>query len=59
MPSKSGGKKAAYPMWLAGQTVTTIQKAVNAATGDKPSSIKDWIVDWERGKQGTWTPALK
>jgi hypothetical protein len=32
---------------------------VNAATGDKPSSIKDWIVDWERGKQGTWTPALK
>lgn len=59
MPHGSKGKKLAYPQWFVGKPVSAIQKAVCAVTGDKPSSVKGWILDWERGKQGTWTPTLK
>ena len=59
MPQRSGGKKRAYPLWLAGKTLEMIQREICGATGDKPSSVKDWIVDWERGNQGTWTPTVK
>jgi hypothetical protein len=59
MPHGSKGKSLAYPYWLAGKSLSTIQKAVCPITGDQPSSVKGWVLDWERGKQGTWKPTIK
>ena len=59
MPHGSKGKEKAYPLWLAGKKLAVIQQAVCKVTGDKPTSVKGWIRDWERGNQGTWTPTLK
>lgn len=59
MPHGSKGKALAHPHWLAGKPLSVIQKAVCSITGDKPSSVKGWVLDWERGKQGTWRPKLK
>ena len=50
MPQGSKGKELAYPMWLGKKTLLEIQEYVCARTGDKPGSVKGWILDWERGK---------
>lgn len=59
MPQGSKGKELAYPMWLAKKTLIEIQKYVCARTGDKPGSVKGWILDWERGEQGRWDPTIE
>ncbi len=59
MPHKSGGKELAYPMWLAGKRLSEIQEFVWAKTGDKPGSVRGWILHWERGKQQNWTPTIQ
>ena len=59
MPQGSKGKELAYSMWLAKKTLPEIQEYVCARTGDKPASVKGWVLDWERGKQGKWDPTIK
>lgn len=59
MPQGSKGKVLAYPMWLAKKTLSEIQEYVCVGMGDKPSSVKGWVWDWERGKQGRRDPTIK
>ena len=51
-------KKPAFQMWLAGHPLSTIQRTVRKGTTTQLSSIKGWVLDWERGKQQTWRRRL-
>lgn len=59
MPKGDKTKEQAFPMWLAGKTLQEIQQTVCKPQGSEPSSVRGWIVDWERGKQKTWEPLVK
>ena len=51
-------KKPAFEMWEAGKSLKEIQEKICRATTTKPGSVKGWILDWERGKQSSWTPVI-
>jgi len=51
-------KIVAFQMWLAGQPLAQIQQSIKRMSTTKPSSVKGWINDWERGKQKMWTPKV-
>jgi hypothetical protein len=59
MPHGSGGKALAWPIWLRKKSYAEIQAFVCRKTGDRPTSVRGWIRDWERGKQGEWKPLIK
>ncbi len=52
-------KELAFPMWKDGHALASIQRALCKGTTTKPGSIRGWVVDWERGKQGTCKPKVK
>ena len=52
-------KEPAFEMWLAGHPLPFIQRTVRKDTTTEPSSVKGWVLDWERGKQKTWRPKIK
>lgn len=58
MPIGDKTKKPAFQMWLAGQSLPNIQRAICRPNGTKRSSVKGWVQDWERGKQGNWKPTI-
>jgi len=54
MPKGDDSKQKAFQMWNEGRTLNEIIRASTA----KPESLKDWVLQWERGKQRTWTPQI-
>lgn len=58
MPIGDKTKKPAYELWVAGRPLAAIQKAICSTSGTKPSSVKGWVQDWERGQQGNWKPKI-
>jgi hypothetical protein len=42
-------------MWKAGKSLSEIQAKSTA----KPISVKDWIREWEGGKQGAWDAPIR
>ena len=55
MPHKDPSKEQAFDMWKAGKSLSEIQDTSTAP----PNSVRDWIHEWERGKQGIWNPAIQ
>lgn len=58
MPIGDKTKKPAFMLWLTGKPLADIQKAVCSPSGTKPNSVRGWVQDWERGKQGKWVPNM-
>ncbi len=58
MASGDKTKKPAFEMWKEGKSLKEIQEKICRATTTKPRSVKGWILDWERGKQSSWNPAI-
>lgn len=59
MPRGDDTKTLAFALWRKGKTVQEIQREIGNASEPKPTSVRGWIVDWERGCQRIWTPALR
>lgn len=51
-------KKVAFQMWVEGKRLAQIQQHVQQVSTTMKSSVKGWVVDWERGKKGIWDPKL-
>ena len=51
-------KKPAFEMGEAGKSLEEIQEEICRTTTTKPGSVKGWILDWERGKQASWSPVI-
>ena len=55
MGYKDESKEKAFVMWKAGKSLSEIQDKSTAL----PLSVKDWIREWERGRQGAWRPSIR
>lgn len=51
-------KKVAFKMWVAGKSLAQIQQHIEQISTTTRGSVKGWLLDWERGKQGDWNPKL-
>jgi hypothetical protein len=51
-------KEVAFQMWLAGKSLSAIQRHIENTSTTSRSSVKGWILDWERSKQKTWKPKI-
>lgn len=58
MPRGDKTKAPAFDLWKAGKSLRVIQDAIGARSETKPSSVAGWVRDWERGRQGQWTPKI-
>ena len=56
MPKGNQSKIGAFRMWLEGRTVTEMIQALPPDT--QPRSIRQWVIEWERGRQRIWTPQV-
>ncbi len=54
MPTGDQSKEFAFQMWREGKKLSESQERSTA----KLQTVKDWIREWERGKQGVWQPSL-
>ena len=54
MAFRDGSKIECFRLWKNGETVTRIEQQVTA----KPETIRDWVLQWERGRQGVWEPNI-
>ena len=54
MAFRDESKIKCVELWKDGASLREIQNQVTA----KKESVKDWVLQWERGKQGTWDPII-
>ena len=55
MPWGDGSKERSFQLWLQGRSVSEIVKRVSA----ERHSIRNWVLDWERGKQRKWNAHVR
>jgi hypothetical protein len=55
MAFKDGSKVKTFKLWKDGLTVRAIQGQVTA----KPTTVRQWVLQWERGRQGKWNATVK
>lgn len=55
MATQDASKTKTFALWKSGMTLKAIQGQVSA----KPETVRAWVLDWERGRQGTWTATVK
>jgi hypothetical protein len=51
-------KEVAFQMWVSGKQLSQIQHLIETKSTTLRSSVKGWVTDWERGKQGKWVPKI-
>ena len=51
-------KEVAFGMWVEGKSLLQIQTHIENSSTTLVSSVKGWVTDWERGKQGNWNPVI-
>jgi hypothetical protein len=59
MPLGDKTKAPAFKLWKAGKALKEIQDAIRGMSKTKPGSVAGWVLDWERGAQGVWTPKIR
>jgi len=55
MPNRDASKIQCFKLWKDGATLQKIQSQVTAT----PTSVRDWVREWERGKTRTWDVEVK
>ena len=51
-------EEVAFRMWVEGKSLSQIQTHIENSSTTMSSSVKGWVTDWERGKQGNWNPVI-
>jgi len=54
MPNRDESKIKCFRLWKEGATLKQIQSQVTAL----PSSVRAWVREWERGKEGSWNVSI-
>jgi len=54
MPKRDESKIQCFRLWTDGVTLKEIQSRVTAL----PMSVRAWVREWERGKQGSWNVSI-
>lgn len=56
MPRGDKTKEPTFKMWVEGKSLAEIHAAIRKCSGTQAGSVAGWVKDWQRGRQGTWTP---
>ena len=51
-------KELSFRLWSEGKSLASIQAKICGGSEIAPNSVKEWIVEWERGRQGKWAPEI-
>ena len=55
MPNRDASKIKCFKLWKDGATLKKIQDQVTAS----PTTVRDWVREWERGKSQTYDVQIK
>lgn len=58
MPKGDRAKKLSFRLWTEEKSLAEIQAKICGESEILPSSVQDWIVEWERGRQKKWEPEM-
>jgi len=59
MPKGERTKKLSFRLWTEGKSVAETQAKICGESEIPPSSVKEWIVEWERGRQKNGSPRFQ
>jgi hypothetical protein len=58
MPKGARTKELSFRLWKEGKSLSEIQAQISAESESLQESVKQWITEWERGRQGKWDPDI-
>jgi len=59
MPKGERTKELSFRLWKEGKSLAEIQSLVCRDSKTLFESVKEWVTEWERGRQGKWKPEIK
>ena len=54
MPKGDRTKELSFRLWKEEKSLTEIQAQISRDSKPLEESVKQWIIEWERGRQGRW-----
>jgi len=51
-------KELSFRLWLEGKSVAEIQQQICRDSVTLRGGVREWIMEWERGRQAKWKPEL-
>jgi hypothetical protein len=51
-------KKLSFRLWKKGKSVDEIQTQICRNSKQLEESVKQWVTEWERGRQVRWEPEM-
>ena len=58
MPTGERSKELSFRLWKEGKSLREIQAQISGESKTLQESVKQWITEWERGRQGKWDPDI-
>ena len=58
MPKGERTKELSFRLWKEGKSLREIQAKISGESKTLQESVKQWITEWERGRQGKWDPDI-
>jgi hypothetical protein len=58
MPKGERTKELSFRLWKEGKSLSEIQAQVCRDSRALEESVKEWVIEWERGRQGKWEPKI-
>ena len=58
MPKGERTKELSFRLWKEGKSLREIQDQISGESKTLQESVKQWITEWERGRQGKWDPDI-
>ena len=55
MPQGDGSEERCFEMWASGLRLGDIQMKTTA----QPTSVRKWVLNWERGSQKEWAVNIR
>jgi hypothetical protein len=58
MPTGERTKELSFRLWKEGKSLAEIHAQISGQSKVLQESVKQWITEWERGRQGKWDPDI-
>jgi hypothetical protein len=58
MPKGERTKELSFRLWKEGKSLRETQAQISGESKTLQESVKQWITEWERGRQGKWDPDI-
>jgi hypothetical protein len=51
-------KELSFRLWREGKSLAEVQAHICRSAKVSEESVKEWVIEWERGRQGKWEPQI-